>query len=267
MAQRAAHLNMSSLDTDAEAERETDAEKAAAAAGWVTVPKSLRAAKRSITDAMAPEQKARIRLDALAVDVLDVLQDWDVLRDAPHDSESVDAPHSAVACLAFAYLALMLVPEVPRPWLRDTLRVRYPSLCAFVERFRAAHFAASPWDQAGASRAPSSALSATARFATAAVHGIPGVGEELRRWWVRKPRRAGETPGGRRWDVVFGAASTGLLVLAVSVGAWFWYRVPRYGLPLYRYERVRTGLRGLGAAGAMFMMPSVQGDGGLGNVE
>ena len=265
MAQRAAHLNMSSLDTDAEAERETDAEKAAAAAGWVTVPKSLRAAKRSITDAMAPEQKARIRLDALAVDVLDVLQDWDVLRDAPHDSESVDAPHSAVACLAFAYLALMLVPEVPRPWLRDTLRARYPSLCAFVERFRAAHFAASPWDQAGASRAPASAVSATARFATAAVHGIPGVGEELRRWWAPGPRRAGQPR--RRWDVVLGAAGTGLLVLAVSAGAWFWYRVPRYGLPLYRYERVRTGLRGLGAAGAMFMMPSVQGDGGLDNVE
>ncbi len=252
MAQKAAHLNMSSLDTDAEAEKETEAEKAASASGWVTVPKSLRSAKKSITEAMAPEQISRIRLDALADEVLDVLQDWEARLEVSSDGIfGAGARRSAAAqCLEFAYLALMVVPDVPRPWLKDNIREKYPSLWTLVAQFRSTHFALSPWAHSDPPH-KSSALDLTARFATAAIHGIPGIGGELRRWWAR-PRDQQQ----RRGDLLLGSGAS-LLILAVSVGAWFCYRLPRHGLPLYRYERVHAGLRGLGAAGAMFMMPSV----------
>ncbi|KAG7293439.1 hypothetical protein NEMBOFW57_003489 [Staphylotrichum longicolle] len=67
MARRAAHLGMSSLDTDALAERERAEERLGVTeGGWVTVPASLR--KRG-----GKGGKARIRLEGLARDVLDVL--------------------------------------------------------------------------------------------------------------------------------------------------------------------------------------------------
>ncbi|KAH8883640.1 hypothetical protein GQ53DRAFT_699113 [Thozetella sp. PMI_491] len=244
MDRRAEHLGMSSLDADAETEKATETEKAAAAAGWVQVPKSLRLPKKGVTDSMTPEQKARIRLDGLAAEVLDVLADWGLHEASPEER----GKQSAVQCLEFAYLALMLVPDVPRPWLRENMRAKYPALCGFVEQFQTDHFTLSPWTEQD--RIGPSALNLTTRFTAETLHGIPGLGEELKRWWLQ-PR------DGKR-DLLLGVG-TGLLVLAAGTGAFFWRSLPPYGSPLYRWEKLKTGLGAFGAAGAMFMLPSVMG--------
>ena len=41
---------------------------------------------------------------------------------------------SSLDCLALAYLALALKPELPQNWLQEGIKTRYPSLCAYVER-------------------------------------------------------------------------------------------------------------------------------------
>lgn len=41
---------------------------------------------------------------------------------------------SSLDCLALAYLALALKPDVPQKWLQERLSDRYPGLCAYVER-------------------------------------------------------------------------------------------------------------------------------------
>ncbi len=248
MGQRAEHLGMSSLDADAEAEKETEAEKAAVAAGWVQVPKSLRTPKKGVTDSMTPEQRARIRLDELVAEVLDVLADWE----AGQGSFDKGGRQTSTKCLEFAYLALMLVPDVPRPWLRENMRTKYPSLCGFVEEFQEKHFAASPWN-GGEGQAKSSVLSVTARFTTGTLHGIPGLGEELKRWWLQ--------PKDKKQSLLLGL-STGFLLLAASAGTLFCSNLRPYGSPSYRWERVKTGLGAFGAAGAMFVIPNVVGGGG-----
>ncbi|KAF2764601.1 hypothetical protein EJ03DRAFT_19184 [Teratosphaeria nubilosa] len=41
---------------------------------------------------------------------------------------------SAVDCLAYGYLALMLFPNVPQDWLAATLKTKYPKLVSYIER-------------------------------------------------------------------------------------------------------------------------------------
>lgn len=45
---------------------------------------------------------------------------------------SHDRP-SSLDCLAFAYLALSLLPDVPQQWLADSMKSRYPALCVYVK--------------------------------------------------------------------------------------------------------------------------------------
>lgn len=40
---------------------------------------------------------------------------------------------SSLDCLAFAYLALSLMPDVPQSWLADSMKSRYPALCVYVK--------------------------------------------------------------------------------------------------------------------------------------
>ncbi len=45
-----------------------------------------------------------------------------------------DEHPSSLDCLALAYLALALKPELPQNWLQEGIKTRYPDLCAYVER-------------------------------------------------------------------------------------------------------------------------------------
>lgn len=46
---------------------------------------------------------------------------------------SEDSP-SSLDCIAVAYLALALAPQLPQRWLADTMTSRYPDLCSYVRR-------------------------------------------------------------------------------------------------------------------------------------
>ena len=101
-----------------------------ARAGSDIVPKSLRTTKESLSNLMRrPEHASRFRLEAMADHFLKPLSSLikgQQYMMSPSQKSSLD-------CVAIAYLALMLRPVMPQPWLRDVIRQRYPALETYVE--------------------------------------------------------------------------------------------------------------------------------------
>ncbi|KAL2074277.1 hypothetical protein VTL71DRAFT_8055 [Oculimacula yallundae] len=122
---RTSHLGLSSLDIDTSPTTDTNAS---------IIPSSLRIPKPSISTLLAssPETSAQIRLTALAEDFLLPIQQ---LRGKKAFMVS-ETQFSSLDCLVLGYLALMLVPELPQPWLRRTMRERFPGLCEWTEGMR-----------------------------------------------------------------------------------------------------------------------------------
>ncbi len=206
--------------------------------GWLTVPKGLINRRKGVVGSLSPEQKGRIRLEGLAREVLDVLGEveWAGQR-------------LEVRCLAWAYLALMVVPDVPRPWLREVVVGGYPRLAEFVEGFRRDVFAEGmvlPWAEA-----EKSVVGVGARFARGVASEVPLVGELWARWWAGRKKREvsgrSETGGGLR--LLLGA---GLGLAAVGAGAFFYRGLPPFGAALQVWRRPAATLSSLGAAGAIF---------------
>ncbi|KAK3693488.1 Tom37 C-terminal domain-containing protein [Podospora appendiculata] len=270
MAARTAHLGLSSLDTDAEAADKADA-------GWVQVPAGLRRAvhpRPGVAASLTPEQAACIKLEGLAADVLDVLAEveWDV----PGQQTL------ALRCLAFAYLALMLVPLVPRPWLREAMTSgRYGGLVDFVQGARREWFVegALPWMEPKASR------DVVIRFAHGLAQDIPIVGAEWRRWWAQRRRlglrtaadaeaeesmtaeqRAAENDKrqktsvrSRNSDLIQGAGlallaavNAGMLFYKSANGEFFYRGSSPFGELVQTWRPPPPALAGFGAVGAMF---------------
>lgn len=246
MARRAAHLGMSSLDTDALAERERAEERLGVTeGGWVTVPASLRkrGGKGGVGGAMSPEQKARIRLEGLARDVLDVLAgvEW--------EGQGLGA-----RCLAWGYLALMVVPEVPRPWLREVVEGRYAALGEFVRGFRGEVFPEGrelPWVTEGAQ---DRAVEVGMRFVRGVMAEVPLAGEQWSRWWMGRKNRevlrskGVKTNAGGGLLVLLGV---GLGVAAVGSGVFFYRGLPPFGAAVQVWRKPVVTLSSLGAAGAL----------------
>lgn len=284
MAARAAHLGMSSLDTDAEMERLEKEEREREAAGWVQIPKALRKAvggqNTGVKGQLSPEMKRRIKLEGLAAEVFDVLGEIDFLEE-DEEGEKEDSKDGGsgrikvtleTKCLAFAYLALMLLPEVPRPWLREVLQRKYVGLCAFVVECRRKTFPESgkvlPWadkESDPAVSASDSALSIVGRFVRAVVDDIPTLGREWSRWWSLMQRRVAEETSTESQLVVRRSvgenersillAGVGLTMLALNVVGLgiYWYRYRGLlGAPLQTWHKPLVGLGSFGAAGAMF---------------
>ncbi|KAK3905082.1 mitochondrial isoleucyl-tRNA synthetase [Staphylotrichum tortipilum] len=253
MARRAAHLGMSGLDADAAAERERAEEKRSAAEGWVSVPAALRSRliKGGVSGGMAPEERGRIKLEGLAGDVLDVL--------APVEWEG-DEVREEGRCLAFGYLALMVVPDVPRPWLREVVERRYPALGRFVAQFRKRVFPDSgrslPWAEGAEG---DRALAVGARFARGVLGEVPVLGELWAQWWtVRKKRQVLASRGVRitmrAWRDILLVLGAGLGLTAVGAGVVFYRSLPPFGEAVQVWRRSVLGvtLSSFGAAGAMF---------------
>ncbi|KAK3329096.1 Tom37 C-terminal domain-containing protein [Apodospora peruviana] len=261
MSERAAHLGLSSLDTDAEAEKIEAAETASAAAGWVQVPASIKQKTRqkTIKESMTPEQKSRIVLEGVTTDVLDVLAavDW--------DEQTVE-----LRCLAFAYLALMLVPPVPRSFLSEVIgRKEFWGLCEFVDVVRSSMGQPSLlyWEtpstrarlisEGKKTESPSSntAVALTARFAHGLVHDIPLIGQEWRRWWAQ--RRVRQQQQSKAHIAL--ATVGGVVFVAANVGLFYLYKgLLPFGAPVQSWRApVTLGLSGFGAAGALFSFPEL----------
>ncbi|CAG8972153.1 hypothetical protein HYALB_00009701 [Hymenoscyphus albidus] len=121
--ERTAHLGLSSLDLDTQdGEPQGDAS---------FIPASLRKRATTVTSLIAqnPEITARIKLDVLAKDFFGPLQK---LKGKKRYLLS-NTTFSSLDCLALGYLSLMLVPELPQLWLAQTMRKKYPELCAWTE--------------------------------------------------------------------------------------------------------------------------------------
>ncbi|AEO53097.1 hypothetical protein MYCTH_2293977 [Thermothelomyces thermophilus ATCC 42464] len=272
MARRAAHLGLSSLDADAAAERARAEERRAAADGWVAVPPHATAGRAAgggggggggggkgggVAAVLTPEQKSRIRLEEAAREVLDVLAEVDWA--AGGGGRQVAAE---VRCLAFGYLALMLLPDVPRPWLREIMEGRYPALCTFVRDFRARVFPQGgkllPWADGGAQASASASASASAvalRFVRAVMAEVPLVGEWWSRWWTARKKREvlaskGAKPAPSNDLLLLLGAGLGLTV--VGAGVFFYRGLPPFGEAVQVWRKPVVGLSSFGAAGAMF---------------
>ncbi|KAL2270816.1 hypothetical protein VTJ83DRAFT_187 [Remersonia thermophila] len=262
MARRAAHLRLSSLDTDSAAVG-ADAGGAKDAAGPVfpgaAVTRKSPGAGAGVTGAMAPEQRSRIRLEALAAEVFNVLSsaEWLEGRQPPE-----------ARCLAFAYLALMAVPVVPRPWLREILETRYRPLYRFVREFEQETFPRGveglPWSPGEAEGAGAVA----ARFARGVLVQVPGLGTLWRRWWTARKRRelGAETTttmttttaaaaaaaavaavAGENWWVLLAA---GFGLTAAGVGVWYYRALSPFGAAVQVWRRPATG-SAFGAVGLL----------------
>lgn len=122
---RTEHLNLSSLDLDS-----SSIEQRTLTTGSDIIPESLRRSRQTLSSLVfQPQHASRFRLEALAQAFLEPL---DQLLDGKRYMISNERP-SSLDCLAFAYLALCLIPDVPQPWLAESMKIRYPALCVYVK--------------------------------------------------------------------------------------------------------------------------------------
>jgi len=251
MEAKAEHLGFSSLDTDSDPAAATDQDHHGS---LFQIPERLRTSRNTVTSSLTPEQRARIRLDATAKQCLDVLSD--LLGDQGHSFQYGMPPRlSSLDCLAYGYLALMVTPKLPQPWLRRYIRKEQQGLHAFVQLTNGNYFQQGellPW---AAEPARTSGLDLTARVASGLVQSILPAGLGARWWYsqghiTRKEEekaRPWEDPTARRHDLLL-ALCTAAACVAVAAGVAAYRSLPPLGAPLYRWETTR---RGLGAAGAM----------------
>lgn len=128
----AAHLGLSDLNIDEQPSAASDEDSSR---GFLKVPERLRRLNHGVRAALAPEHAALFRLEAAGRECLGVLADLKARTDEGRFLLGGPRP-TALDCLVFGYLALMLVPDVPRPWLRELMRRRYDCLCVFVDGVR-----------------------------------------------------------------------------------------------------------------------------------
>lgn len=126
---RTDHLGLSGLDIDTENGMRKEPS---------IIPESLRTSRTTVSSLLAasPEANAQIRLDSLARNFLQPLQD--LLGDKKYLVS--DSQLSSLDCLALGYLSLMLLPELPQPWLSKAVRTKFPRLSAWTQDSRAGVF-------------------------------------------------------------------------------------------------------------------------------
>ena len=75
-----------------------------------------------------PETKSRIKLDALATAFLEPLN-----RLKGRKKYLLSDTHiSSLDCEALGYLSLILYPDLPQPWLKNSMQSKFPDLCDWV---------------------------------------------------------------------------------------------------------------------------------------
>lgn len=261
MCDTADHLGLSDLNVDDDGGRSAQAQQASSTAtgestdGFLKVPDRLKPLRRGVKAALSPEQTALFRLEAVANDCLAVLADLKAASELDGAGERSFFPStststsSSLDCLAFGYLALMLVPDVPRPWLKDLARRRHESLSLFVDATRDAVFGGDvasslPWADPSSSSGHSGQPSALTRFFRDVVAAsVP------RAWAVRDaPSKSASSAG--RASSVLATLGSGAAVLGILGSAVLYRHMPPLGSALYRWEMPRR--RAFGVAGALF---------------
>lgn len=129
---RTEHLGLTSLDLVAMEEQRDREQSAAVAAGQI--PRSLiRSSRETVSSLLGKtQQQNRFKLEALTAEFFERLE---ALLGKKQYFISDERP-SSLDCLAVGYLSLALVPELPYPWLRESLQSKAPSLAKYTERMR-----------------------------------------------------------------------------------------------------------------------------------
>ncbi|KAK2590024.1 hypothetical protein QQS21_012302 [Conoideocrella luteorostrata] len=171
---RAEHLGLAELDTDFDPNGGLHL-----TAGRDALPETIRKqlparTKKTVHEEMTPEQAAAIRLFSLAEDTLSVLNS--LLDEEPVGNDESpaffrEASTSSLDCLAYGFLALMVVPPVPRCFLKDFIEAETPRLATFVERLTP------PQPDWTTAVEPSTVLGSGVRVADSIVRNVPSVGE------------------------------------------------------------------------------------------
>lgn len=280
MCDTADHLGLSDLNVDEDGSRAQEGASSSSATGEATdgflkVPERLKPLRRGVKAALSPEQTALFRLEAVANDCLAVLSDLKAASEMEGASERSFLPSSSAPptssttsldCLAFGYLALMLVPDVPRPWLRDLVRRRHEDLAIFVDTTREAVFGGDPF---GPEVLTSKGVFSTLPWADPSEQ-VSGGGEGQPWALTRFVRGVVASSVPRQWTIrdatpssskaasssasagssVLAALGGGAAVLGVLGSALLYRHMPPLGAALYRWEVPRR--RAFGAAGALF---------------
>lgn len=263
MCDSADHLGLSDLNIDDDGGRAAQAQQTSSATsestdGFLKVPDRLKPLRRGVKAALSPEQTAVFRLEAVANDCLAVLADLKAAAEVegagersffPSSSPS-SAASSSLDCLAFGYLSLMLVPDVPRPWLKDLARRRHESLALFVDATRDAVFGGDvasslPWaDPSSREHEQPSALTRFVRDLVTA--SVPSA------WAVRDApvmSAAASSTARGHGSSVLAALGSGAAVVGILGSAVLYRHMPPLGAALYRWEMPRR--RAFGAAGVL----------------
>ncbi|TPX17352.1 uncharacterized protein E0L32_012181 [Thyridium curvatum] len=262
MLQRAEGLGLGDLDPDAEVPpdgAETSGRPRPPPPSLKTIADYINQGRLGAADRTSEETRAVNKLRSTArTSCLDPLAQA-LRRAAPDDALSFVAAAAggdgraptSVDCLAYAYLSLMLVPDLPRRWLRDLLASE-PSLAAltaFTSALRAAIPPAAPLTLTGPSTTASSS-SLAARFLRGALRSAPHVGDALHARDLRLRAATSDDIARRqqrRRDLLH-AFCAAVLGSALVAGVLAWRRVPAFGEAVYRWSRPA---RGFGAAGAL----------------
>lgn len=229
-------------------------EDATTRSGFLKIPERLRPRPTGVRAALSPEQTALFRLEGAGRECLGVLADLKGGGQHAPDTETEatgsgrrflwggDRPTS-LDCLAFGYLALMLVPEVARPWLRNMMRRRYDCLCVFVDGVRDEVFggdvASLPWTTAAAEIKSPWRVTRFARGVVKAV--VPGDWVLGETYWALGKRSTGGALLATLGSSVAGLGIVGSVLL--------YHHLSPFGAVFYRWEMQR---RSFGAAGALF---------------
>ncbi|KAL4910905.1 hypothetical protein BDW74DRAFT_142056 [Aspergillus multicolor] len=124
-------LGLSSLDLEATEEQRKRDHSAAVAAG--RIPQNFISRPRETVSNLLGKtsQQHQFRLEALTGNLFVPLEE--LLGDKTHPSGQTP---SSLDCLLVGYLGLALVPDMPLPWLRDSMQRKAPRLSRYVERMR-----------------------------------------------------------------------------------------------------------------------------------
>lgn len=218
------------------------------ATGFLRLP-----AKPGVSDSMAPEQAAAIRLQSVTEDFFLVLDD---LRGQGRYFLGRDQP-SSLDFLVFGYLRLLKV-RTPHPFMENCMRRSRPgsNLAKFLEMMRAETIR---WQEDEPRRhlpwvdpAAQGVVGMTARFADGVVENTPGFGATWKRWRGNGVRHTEEQPVDS-WGVLLavGAAAAGV---AAAGGALLFRALSPFGASSHQWD-ARPQLGGLyqfGSVGAMF---------------
>ena len=120
------HLGLSALDVDTYEDYKSSGDTVP---GSDQIPLSLRRVRQTVASMVRqPQHAVQFRLQALLEVAFSPLKE--LLGERSNFIS--DGYMTSLDCLALGYLSLALLPVMPQPWLAETLKKKYPTLCTFV---------------------------------------------------------------------------------------------------------------------------------------